>query len=61
MLAIFENLDTVDENILNADRELMGIFKCRAISDCVWIEDNHVGEHSWLEKASMIQTKIRRR
>ena len=61
MLTIFKNLDAVDENILHADRQLMGVIKCRAISDCVWIEDNHVSEHSWFEKASMIQSEIGRR
>src|ERR1051326_1621536 len=61
VLAVFQDLNAVDENIVDAHGELMRIFIRRAVSDRVGIENYHVRKHSWFEKASMIETEVGRR
>ena len=61
MLAIFQDLDPVDENMFYTNGILLRLFEGGDIRDRSRVEDHHVGEHTLLQKAPMVQLKIRRR
>src|SRR2546427_598718 len=61
VLAIFENLYAVNEDVLHPNSVLVRFFKCRAIRNGCRIKDHHVSKHSLLEKSAMIEAEIRGR
>src|SRR4029077_7220010 len=61
VLAVFDDLHTVHENMFHTGRVLMRFFKGGVICDRRRIEHHHVGEHSFLEKSAVIEAEIRRR
>src|SRR5205085_11643400 len=51
MLAIFEDLHTVDEHVFHANRVLVWFLERRPVSDRGRIKHNDIGEHSFFDKA----------
>src|SRR5437867_6631058 len=45
VLAVFENLNAVDEDVLHANGVLVRFLECRAIRNGCWIKDHHVSKH----------------
>src|ERR1044071_6510205 len=60
MLSVLEDLRAVDEDVLHADRELLRLCEGRPITDRLRIEDHHVGEHTALQEAAVVQPQVRR-
>ena len=60
MLAVFQHLRAIHENMLHSDRILMRFLEYRAIADRRRIENHHIGEHSLLHETTMVQPEIRR-
>src|SRR5437667_4484145 len=59
MLAVFENLYAVYEDVLHPNSVLVRFFECRAIRNRCRIKDHHVSKHSLLNESAMIQAEIR--
>lgn len=55
MVVIFEDADAVDEDVADADRELVGVVECRAVDDGVGIKDDDVGPAAGLETPAVPQ------
>src|SRR5438874_10756771 len=60
MLAVFDHLDAVYENVFHATRVLMWLFECRVVGDRRRIEDDRVGEHSFFHHSATIESEIGR-
>src|ERR1043166_7762210 len=58
MLAVFDDLHAIDENVLHPNGVLMRFFKGGMIGDRRRIEHDDVGEHSLLHKSTVIKTEI---
>src|SRR5437588_5380044 len=61
VLAVFNHLHTIDENMLHARCILVRFFKGRVVLNCRRIKHDHVGEHSFLQHAPMVELEIVRR
>src|SRR5258707_369243 len=61
VLAVLDDLHTVDEHMFHTGRVLMRFFKGGVICDRRWVEHHHVGEHSFLQKSAVIEPEICRR
>src|ERR1044072_3715269 len=61
MLAVFENLLAIYENVLHADSVLTRIGEGGTIADPCWIKDDDIGKHPFLDEAAMIETEVCRR
>ena len=55
MFAIFEDADAVDEDVADADRELVGVVECRAVDDGVGVKDDDVSPAAGLEPPAVPQ------
>ena len=55
MFAIFEDADAVDEDVADADRELMGVVECGAVGDGGGVKDGDVGPAVGLESPAVAQ------
>ena len=55
---MFDYLNAVHENVFHSDRVLMRLFEDRAVSNRGRIEYNHIGKHTFLEKAAIIEPEI---
>ena len=55
MVAVFEDADAVDEDVADADRELVGVVECRAVGDGVGVKDDDIGPAVGLESSSVPQ------
>src|ERR1041385_9519414 len=60
VLAIFQDLRAIYEDMLHPNGVLMRLLERRAIADCRRIEHDHVGKHSFLQETAMIEPEIRR-
>src|SRR5438067_13118069 len=58
VLAVFQNLDAVDEDVFHPDGVLMRFLEGGAISDRGRIEHDDVGEHSLFQTSAMIEAEI---
>ena len=58
MLAVFKHLRAVNKNVSDADGVLTWIFEGGFVGDCIWIEDNDIGEITGSEKASAVEAEI---
>jgi hypothetical protein len=58
MFAIFDHLRAVDEYVFHANRVLMRFLERRPIGDRGWIKHNDIREHSFFDKAAMIEPEI---
>src|SRR4029077_449533 len=58
VLAIFEHLHTIYENVLHAYRILMRFLIRGAVGNRRRIEYDHIGKHPLLEKPAMIEAQI---
>ncbi len=55
MFAIFEDADAVDEDVADADRELVGVVECRAVGDGIGVKDDDIGPAAGLEPPAVPQ------
>ena len=55
MCAIFKDADAVDEDVADADRELVGVVECRAVGDGVGVKDDDIGPAAGLEPSAVPQ------
>ena len=55
VFAVFEDANAVDEDVADADRELVGIVECRVVDDGVGIKDDDVGPAAGLELPAVPQ------
>ena len=55
MFAIFEDAAAVDEDVADADRELVRVVECRAVGDGVGVKDDDVGPAVGLESPAVPQ------
>ena len=61
VLAIFEDLFSIYENVFPTDGVLIGLLVgCTIVNRC-GIEDHDVGKHSFLEETAVIEPQICRR
>src|ERR1700730_18853807 len=58
MLGVLQHLNSVHENIFHSDCVLMRGFVSRFVSNRFGIEDYHVGEISFLKKATMVEAEV---
>src|SRR5947208_11018000 len=58
MLAIFQHLHAIYENVLHAYRILMRFLIRGAVGNRRRIEYDHIGKHSLLEEPAMIESQI---
>ena len=58
VLAVFDHLDAVNENVFHVGRVLMRFFEGRVVGDCRGIEHDDVSEHSFFQKSAMIEPEI---
>src|SRR2546423_6703643 len=61
MLAVFDHLHAVDENVFHPGRVLVWSIEGRVIGNCFWIEHDDIGEHSFFQHPAMIELEILRR
>ena len=61
MCAIAEDLPAIDEDMMDADGQLMGFFEGGAVDDGLRVEDNHIGVVSRCQLASAFESQIRGR
>jgi hypothetical protein len=54
MLAIFQDLDPVDENMFDTHGILLWLLEGSDIRDRFRVEHDHIGEHTFLQKAAMV-------
>ena len=55
MLAVFQNLHAVDENVLHPNRVLVRFLESRPVRNCRGVKDNHVGEHPVLNETAVVE------
>jgi hypothetical protein len=55
MLAVFENLHAIDENMLHSDGVLVRFVERRPVRNCRRIKDDHIGEHPFLNETAVIE------
>src|SRR5881396_2787458 len=60
VLAIFQYLDAVDEDVLHSHRILMRFFESRVIGNRPWVKNDDIRKHSFLKKPAMVQAQVRR-
>src|SRR5438477_6077892 len=60
VLTVFEDRSSVDENIFHSGGILSRVFESGVIGDRSRIEHDHDGEHSYFQKAAMIQPESAR-
>ena len=60
MLAVFDYMDTIYEDVFHASRVLVRFFERGVIGDCCRIEHHDVGEHSFFQHTAMIELEILR-
>ncbi len=60
MLAVFENLHAVDENVLHPNRVLVRFLEGCPVRNYRGVKDNHVGEHPVLNETAVVEAEIRR-
>jgi hypothetical protein len=58
VLAVFDYLDAIYKNLLRADGVLVRFFERRAVRDRRWVEDNYIGEHSFLDETAVIEAEV---
>jgi hypothetical protein len=58
VLAVFENLNAVDENVSDADGILVGLLEGSTVGDCLRIENHYVRKHALLDKSAVIQAEV---
>src|SRR5207302_1556862 len=58
MFSIFDNLHTVNEDLADAGRELMGPLESSVVADRCGIQDNDVREITGFEPAAAVEIQI---
>src|SRR6188474_1440209 len=58
VLAVFEHLHAVDEDVLHAGGVLVRLLEGGVVGDRRGVEDDHVSEHAFLEEAAMVEAEI---
>src|SRR5215468_4822917 len=60
VLAVFQDLRAIDKHVFHADGELMRLLEGGAVGDGLRVEDDDVGEISFLQKSATIELQIGR-
>jgi len=60
MLAVFQNLHAVDENVLHPNRVLVRFLEGCPVRNYGGVKDNHVGENPILNETAVVEAEIRR-
>ena len=60
MLALFQNLHAIDENVLHPNRVLVRFLEGCPVRNYRGVKDNHVGEHPVLNETAVVEAEIRR-
>ena len=55
MVVIFEDANAVDEDVADANRELVRVVECRVVDDGVGVKDDDVGPAAGLETPAVPQ------
>src|SRR2546426_1623806 len=58
MFSIFDNLPTVNEDLADAGRELMGLLESSVVADRCRVKDNDVCEITGFEPAAAVELQI---
>src|SRR5947207_1992812 len=60
MLAVFQNLHAIDENVLHPNRVLVRFLEGCPVRNYRRVKDNHIGEHPVLNETAVVEAEIRR-
>lgn len=58
MFAVLQYLNSVNKNMFHSDGVLVRRFVGRFVRNCFGIEDYHVGEIAFLNKATMVEAEV---
>src|SRR5437667_8937249 len=58
VLAVFENLNAVDENVSDADGILVRLLEGSTVGDSLRIENHYVCKHAFLDKSAVIEPEV---
>ena len=61
MMAVVDDHCTVDQNVIDAFRVLLGIIVCGHVGDTIRIEHDHIGPIAFAQQTSIFQAENLRR